>query len=56
MSRGRNEEEEMARFDAAMKKVLNVTGPRITVIPKGRGRFYLDVDFADIVKRGKDAR
>jgi Fe-S cluster assembly iron-binding protein IscA len=48
-------EEAMARFDAALKKALNVTGPRVTVVPKGKSSFYLDIDFDDIVKRGKDA-
>jgi Fe-S cluster assembly iron-binding protein IscA len=47
-------EEAMARFDAALKKALNVTGPRVTVVPTGKSSFYLDIDFDDIVKRGKD--
>lgn len=50
------EEEAMARFDAAMKKALNVTGPRVTVRDLPNGRFVLDIDLNDIVKRGKDAQ
>lgn len=44
-----------ARFDAAMKKALNVTGPRATVRQLPQGQFALDIDFDDIVKRGKDS-
>jgi len=49
-------DEAMARFDAALKKMCNVTGPRVTAVPVGKHRFYIDVDLNDIVKRGKDVQ
>lgn len=57
MSKDRySDEEESARFDAALKKALNVTGPRVAVRDLPGGRFVLDIDLNDIVKRGKDCR
>lgn len=46
--------EEQARFDAVLKKALNVTGPKVTLRP-GRN-IAVDVDLDTIVKRGRDLR
>lgn len=54
MSEEYTDEEAMARFDAALKKALNVTGPRVSVKP-GKD-FALNIDLNDIVQRGKDRR
>lgn len=47
---------EMARFEAALKKALNVTGPRVSIRDLPNGRFVFDIDLNDIVKRGKDLK
>jgi hypothetical protein len=55
MSKPYTEEEEMERFNAALKKLLNVTGPRVIARDLPGKRFAIDVDFNTIEKRGKDA-
>lgn len=50
----------MARFNAALQKALNVTGPRVT--PRtvkgyaGTDFMVLDIDFDAIERRGRDLR
>lgn len=56
MSKPYTAEEADARFDAALKKAMNVTGPRVVVRDLPNGRFVLDIDFDDIVPRGKEAQ
>lgn len=48
-------EETSVRLDAILKKALNKTGPRVTVVDWREGAevgFRVDVDVDDIVERG----
>lgn len=49
-----SEEEASARTDAALKKALGVTGPKVSVVDLKSGAWRLEVDFDTIERRGCD--